>query len=131
MPSLLYDTGHKTNDSSIIEDDVNFVIVEGEPGMGRSNAAHFFRSTALQASLKCISVQARHGDETVSYGVYKKIIWALVPPKFKTENGQKEILSNLLLSVMEDVDAEEIFNEMLSKLKIFLGIYCTYIAYCY
>ena len=103
-------------------EEITFVIIEGEPGMGRSNAANYFRSTCEKYRLPCLSVQARHGDETVSYGVFKKIFFALLPPKFKSEAAQKEILTDLLTEVIDEYDMDEEFPGMLMKLKIFLGL---------
>ena len=105
-----------------LNEEVTFVIIEGEPGMGRSNAANYFRSTCEKHRLNCLTVQARHGDETVSYGVFKKIFFALVPPKFKSETAQKEILTDLLTNVIDEYDVEEELPGMLLKLKIFLGL---------
>ena len=101
---------------------INFCIIEGEAGMGRSNAANYFRTSAQLLQINCISIIARHGDETINYGVLKRLFFELVPPYIRTSAGQKEILSPLFERVLGIDYNQDEFCLQLDCLRTFLDI---------
>ena len=96
-----------------------FCVVEAEPGMGRSSAVMTYLTLARERGLRSFSFQATHGDESIPYGLFRKLFITIIGNEnFKTEMQQKQTLNDLIQKCVEP----EYADMVLMQLKAMLGI---------
>lgn len=96
-----------------------FCVVEAEPGMGRSSAVMTYLGLARERGLRSFSLQATHGDESIPYGLFRKLFITIIGNEnFLTEMQQKQTLKDLIQRCVEPENADMV----LMQLKTMLGL---------
>jgi class 3 adenylate cyclase len=101
---------------------VNFTLIIGLPGTGKSTAAEFYRHNMYKHHVSCILIQARPGHEGVPYGLMRELFLELVgEDNFQTEEQQRTKIQELIDSAYVDADEDVKANAKMS-LEIVLGV---------
>ena len=94
-----------------------FCVVEAEPGMGRSSAVRAYLGLARERGLRSFSFQATHGDESIPYGLFRKLFVTIIgTEKFQTEIQQKEMLQTLIQKCVDPEYSDMVLNQLKSML---------------
>ena len=101
---------------------VQFTIILGLPGTGKSTAAEFFRHGLRKRTIPCVYIQARPGHEGVPYGLMRELFLELIgEDNFETEDQQRSLISSLIDEAYYGKDDEE-KNKARLSLEILLGV---------
>lgn len=88
---------------------LNFTILLGNPGTGKSTAADYFKQGAKKRNLHTIFIEACESDITEQYGIISRVFWGLVDPSSKCENllQKTSCVDEILHQLLECSSASE------------------------
>lgn len=101
----------RTKSKKLIEfkmNNVNFTILCGQPGSGKSTAVEYFQISARERGIQIIHIKAQSQHRNIPYAVMKEIFLELVGPEnFESPLQQKIILDNLFREAFEVNNADD------------------------
>ena len=101
---------------------MQFIVVEGSQGMGKSEVCRYFRRLSLNNKVRNIALRARYEEVNAEYGVARRLFQEIVGADLQRCASRREIVLQLLQRAYPFLSVEDIITLKFPILKAALGL---------